>query len=65
MCKTLVLALFVLSFCSVVHAQDAVTVDSKHYTVEFENSEVRVLRIKYGPGEKSVCIDTQIRSPSL
>ena len=52
--KMLVLALFVLSFCSVVHAQDAVKVDSKHYTVEFENDEVRVLRIKYGPGEKSV-----------
>ena len=54
MCKRLVLALFVLSFCSVVHAQDAVKVDSKHYTVEFENADVRVLRIKYGPGEKSV-----------
>jgi len=37
-----------------VLAQDPVKVDSKHYTVEFENSEVRVLRIKYGPHEKSV-----------
>ena len=36
------------------HAQDAVTVDPKHYTVEFENDQVRVLRISYGPGEKSV-----------
>ena len=54
MCKILVLALFVLSFCSIVNAQDAVKVDSKHYTVEFENDDVRVLRIKYGPGEKSV-----------
>lgn len=54
MCKIIVLALFVLSFCSVVHAQDAVKVDSKHYTVEFENDEVRVLRIKYGPHEKSI-----------
>ena len=35
-------------------AQDPVKVDSKHYTVEFENDRVRVLRIKYGPGEKSV-----------
>ena len=35
-------------------AQDAAKVDSKHYTVEFENEQVRVLRIKYGPGEKSV-----------
>ena len=35
-------------------AQDAVKVDPKHYKVEFENDRVRVLRISYGPGEKSV-----------
>lgn len=35
-------------------AQDAVKVDPKHYKVEFENADVRVLRITYGPGEKSV-----------
>jgi quercetin dioxygenase-like cupin family protein len=35
-------------------AQDPVKVDPKHYKVEFENEQVRVLRIKYGPGEKSV-----------
>ena len=35
-------------------AQDAVKVDPKHYKVEFENDQVRVLRIRYGPGEKSV-----------
>jgi len=35
-------------------AQDAVKVDPKHYKVEFENDQVRVLRISYGPGEKSV-----------
>jgi quercetin dioxygenase-like cupin family protein len=35
-------------------AQDPVKVDSKHYTVEFENDQVRVLRAKYAPGEKSV-----------
>lgn len=35
-------------------AQDPVTVDSKHYSVVFENDQVRVLRIKYGPHEKSV-----------
>lgn len=33
---------------------DPVTADPKHYTVEFENDMVRVLRVKYGPGEKSV-----------
>ncbi len=35
-------------------AQDPVKVDSKHYKVEAQNKQVRVLRITYGPGEKSV-----------
>ena len=35
-------------------AQDPTKVDAKHYKVEFENDQVRVLRIKYGPKEKSV-----------
>jgi quercetin dioxygenase-like cupin family protein len=39
---------------SVARAQDPTKVDPKHYTVEFENDTVRVLRIHYGPGEKSV-----------
>jgi quercetin dioxygenase-like cupin family protein len=39
---------------SVAFAQDAVKVDPKHYTVEFENAQVRVLKIHYGPHEKSV-----------
>ncbi len=34
-------------------AQDAAKVDPKHYKVEFENDQVRVLRITYGPHEKS------------
>lgn len=35
-------------------AQDAAKADPKHYKVEFENDQVRILRISYGPGEKSV-----------
>jgi len=35
-------------------AEDAVTADPEHYAVEFENDQVRIIRIKYGPGEKSV-----------
>jgi quercetin dioxygenase-like cupin family protein len=35
-------------------AQDPVTVDPAHYKVQFENDHVRVLRITYGPNEKSV-----------
>ncbi len=34
--------------------EDAVKADPQHYTVEFENDKVRILRIKYGPSEKSV-----------
>lgn len=33
---------------------DAVAADPAHYKVEFENDKVRVLRIAYGPKEKSV-----------
>lgn len=33
---------------------DAVTADPKHYSVSFENDIARILRVKYGPGEKSV-----------
>jgi quercetin dioxygenase-like cupin family protein len=35
-------------------AQGAVQADPKHYKVEFENEQVRVLRVTYAPGEKSV-----------
>src|ERR1700737_102038 len=35
-------------------AQDAAKVDPKHYKVVLENDQVRVLRITYGPHEKSV-----------
>ena len=38
----------------IANAQDAPKVDPKHYKVEFENDQVRVLRITYGPHEKSV-----------
>src|SRR5437899_585366 len=33
---------------------DPVKVDPKHYSVELENDQVRVLRIKYGARDKSV-----------
>jgi quercetin dioxygenase-like cupin family protein len=33
---------------------DATTVDSGHYTAEFENDSVRIVRIAYGAGEESV-----------
>ena len=33
---------------------DAVRADPAHYSVSFENEVVRLLRVRYGPGEKSV-----------
>ena len=41
-------------FASAVFSEDAVIADPEHYSVEYENDRVRVIRIKYGPGEKSV-----------
>jgi quercetin dioxygenase-like cupin family protein len=35
-------------------ARDPLEVDPQHYKVEFENERVRVIRIRYAPGEKSV-----------
>ena len=55
--KRIMLAVVAVAFVSgaaVTRAQDPVKVDPKHYKVEFENDEVRVLRIHYAPGEKSV-----------
>jgi quercetin dioxygenase-like cupin family protein len=49
------LAILAFVFLSnAARAQDAAKVDSAHYKVEFENDQVRVLRITYAPGEKSV-----------
>ena len=46
--------LVIAFFSSATLAEDAITADPAHYTVEFENDKVRIIRIKYGPGEKSV-----------
>lgn len=52
------LALYVAVMClcgaTVLPAQDAVKADSKHYSVVSENDQVRILKIHYGPHEKSV-----------
>src|SRR2546425_3406291 len=46
----------VLCFCfaPIVSAQDATKVDPKHYTVVSENDQVRIVKVHYGPHEKSV-----------
>ena len=52
--RILYLSLFVMACAVPALAQDPVKVDANHYKVEFENESVRVLRIKIGPGEKSI-----------
>jgi quercetin dioxygenase-like cupin family protein len=47
-----VLLFAVIFFSEFSFAQDAAKVDPEHYKIEFENDQVRVLRITYGPGEK-------------
>ena len=52
------LALYGVVFCvclvPILSAQDAAKVDPKHYTVLSENAQVRILKVHYGPHEKSV-----------
>ena|SRR6202049_2333322 len=47
---------FVLCVCFVpiLSAQDATKVDPAHYTVLTDNAQVRILKVHYGPHEKSV-----------
>ena len=47
-------AVLFLSFASAIWAQDPVKVDPKHYSVMSENDQVRILKVHYGPHEKSV-----------
>ena len=51
---TLCCAVLCFGFVPLALAQDAVKADPAHYQVETENAQVRVLRIHYGPHEKSV-----------
>ncbi len=46
-------AVLVCLAVSTAKAQDPVKVDPKHHKVEFENVQVRVLRITLGPHEKT------------
>lgn len=51
------LALYGAAFClcltPLLFSQDVVKADSAHYTIISENSQVRILKAHYGPGEKS------------
>ena len=54
MARSFLLAALLVFVSYSAMAQDPVKVDAKHYKVEQENSQVRVLRIHYGAHEKSV-----------
>jgi quercetin dioxygenase-like cupin family protein len=47
-------ALLCACIVPMVSAQDAVKVDPKHYSVVSENDQVRILKVHYGPHEKSI-----------
>lgn len=51
--RVLFLTVLLCSAAPLALAQDAVKVDAKHYKVLLENDQVRVLKIKYNPKEKS------------
>ena len=52
MTRVWILVASVLLWATAALAQDPVKVDPKHYKVEFENAQVRVIRSHYGPHEK-------------
>jgi quercetin dioxygenase-like cupin family protein len=52
--SVLLLILFFTFIADSAIAQEATIVDTTHYKVEFENDHVRIIRITYAPGEKSV-----------
>jgi len=52
--RVLFAAMLLLYVVPIMSAQDPVKVDSKHYTVMSENDQVRILKVRYGPHEKSV-----------
>lgn len=47
-------ALLLAAAAGKARAQDPVKIDPKHYKVEFENDQVRILHVTYGAHEKSV-----------
>ena len=47
-------AVMCLCLAPLVSSQDAVSTDPKHYTVITDNSQVRILKVHYGPHERSI-----------
>ena len=53
-CQALLVIAPFLLWSGSAFAQDPVKVDSQHYKVVLENTSVRILRVDYAPGSKSV-----------
>ena len=51
--KSFCAALLVLFFCAAAFAQDPTKVEPTHYKLAFENEDVQVVNVHYGPHEKS------------
>src|SRR5687768_5836999 len=62
--QVLYLSLFLIACAVPALAQDPVKVDPKHYKVEFENANVRVLRVRLARERSRSCINIRMRSPS-
>ncbi len=52
--RALYCVILCLCVVPILSAQDAIKVDPKHYTVLSENDQVRIVKVHYGPHEKSV-----------
>jgi len=50
----IVAAVFAVTVSFTAAAQDATTADPKHYKVMLDNEYVRILKVSYGPKEKSI-----------
>ena len=46
----------ILGFSAIASGQQDIVVDPAHHKLEFENDCVRVVRAKFGPGEKSAAL---------
>ncbi len=60
--RVLFLTSLVCLAVSTAMAQDPVKVDPKHHKVEFENTQVCVLRINYGPHEQRTLLAVPVLS---
>lgn len=59
--RSVMLFSLVLFIAMVARAQDPLNVDPAHYKVEFENDQIQVVRVHFGPHYRSVMNQTPAR----